>query len=85
MKASVSLKGEFSKPFEVGKSALFSVFLSMVLFDSITDSAQGLWTEIAPGLNLLNANQFESARKISNILVHELMFTDRTAFEAYNH
>ena len=57
---------------------LCSQFFSMVLSDSFTDSAQGVWIQSMPGLNLFNASQFKPERP-------ELMFTVDTAFIADNH
>ena len=92
MKASVSLRGEPSEPFEVGNglkqdciliSTQFLIFLSMVLSDAFIDSIKELWVQSRPEANLFNVSQVKSLN--SNVLVDYLMFVDDTDFLARSH
>ena len=94
MKASVSLKGELSKPFDVQHGAkqgctlaptLFSLFLSKVLDCAFAGCDKGVTIQSRLGANLFNANQFKSITRTKPILVRELMFADDTAFVAHSH
>ena len=67
MKASVSLKGELSKPFDVRNGVkqfcvlaptLFSLFLSEVLDCAFAGCDKGVTIQSRLGANLFNANQF---------------------------
>ena len=93
MKASVSLRGELSEPFEVENRrkqdcvfapTFFSIFLSMFLSDAFTDSTQGKWIQSRLESNLFNASRFLSARMIRNVLVRLLMFSEDTTFVKHN-
>ena len=94
MKASVSLKGELSKPFDVQNGVkqgcvlaptLFSLFLSKVLDYAFAGCDKGITIQSRLGANLFNANQFKSTTRTKPILVRELMFADDTAFVAHSH
>ena len=91
MKASVSLKGELSKPFDVQNGVkqccvlaptLFSLFLSKVLDCVFTGCDKGVIIQLRPGANLFKVNQFNSTTRTKPILVHEHMFADDTTFVA---
>ena len=56
---------------------------SVVLSDAFTDSIQRAWVQSRPGANQFNVNQFKFARKTINILVHEFVFPDDTAFKVH--
>ena len=94
MKASVSLKGELSQPFDVLNGVkqgcvlaptLFSLFLSSVLSIAFADCEKGVMLQTRPGANLFNVNQFKSSSKTKPLLVRELMFADDIAFVAHSH
>ena len=94
MKASVSLKGELSKPFDVQNGVkqgcvlaptLFSLFLSKVLDCAFAGCDKGVTIQSRLRANLFNANQFKSTTRTKPILVRELMFADDTAFVAHSH
>ena len=95
MKASVSLKGELSKPFDVqngvkqgcvlAPTTLFSLFPSKVLDCTFAGCNKGVTIQSRLGANLFNANQFKSTTRTKPILVRELMFADNTAFVAHSH
>ena len=94
MKASVSLKGELSKPFDVQNGVkqgcvlaptLFSLFLSKVLDCAFAGCDKGVTIQTRLGANLFNTNQFKSTTRTKPILVRELMFADDTAFVAHSH
>ena len=72
MKASVSLKGELSKPFDVQNGVkqgcgiaptLFYLFLSKVLDCALAGCDKGVTIQSRLGANLFNANQFKSTTR----------------------
>ena len=94
MNASLSLKDELSKLFDVQNGVkqgchlaltLFSLFLSKVLDCAFAGCDKGVTIQSRLGANLFNANQFKSTTRAKPILVHELMFADDTAFIAHSH
>ena len=94
MKASINLKGELSELFEIGNrvkqscvlnSTPFSIFISMVLSDALTDSTYRVWIQSGMRANLFNASQFKAARKTRNVMVHKVMFANNTVFMSQNH
>lgn len=94
MKASVSLKGDLSQPFDVLNGVkqgcvlaptLFSIFLTTVLNTAFDDCDKGVMIQTRPGADLFNVSQFKSSRKTKPVLVRELMFADDTAFVAHTH
>ena len=94
MKASINLKGELSELFEISNrvkqdcvlsSTLFSIFLSMVLSDALTDSTYRVWIQSGMRASLFNASQFKAARKTRNVMVHKVMFANNTVFMSQNH
>ena len=94
MKASVSLKGDLSQPFDVLNGVkqgcvlaptLFSIFLTTVLNTTFDDCDKGVMIQTRPGADLFNVSQFKSSHKTKPVLVRELMFADDTAFVAHTH
>ena len=80
MKASVSLNGELSKPFDVQNGVkqgwvlaptLFSLFLSKVLHYAFAGCDKGVTIQSRLGANLFNANQFKSTTRTKPILVRD--------------
>ena len=94
MKASVSLKGDLSQPFDVLNGVkqgcvlaptLFSIFLTTVLNTTFDDCDKGVMIQTRPGADLFNVSQFKSSHKTKPVLVRELMFADDTTFVAHTH
>ena len=90
---SSSIRGELLELFEVGNRVKQDCILdphavldfSMVLFEAFTNSARRIWIQGRSKTKLFNASQFKSARKIRDILLLKLMFTDDTTFVAHNY
>ena len=88
------LKRTLSEKFEVGNKGkqgcvlapnTVPVFSFFYFYGHLWCYHWFLWKRMDTGANLFNANKFKSARKTRNILVHELIFTEDTAFVAQNY
>jgi len=94
MKAQVKYKSDLSDAFEISNGVkqscvlaptLFLIFLSQVLNHAFTDQNKGVWIQSRSGADLLNVNQYKTARRTQRFLVRELMFADDTVFMANSH
>ena len=92
-KASVSLKGELSEPFDVLNGVkqgcvlaptLFSLCFSKVVDCTFDGCDKAVQIQARPGTNLFNFSKFKSSSRTKSILVRELMFADDRAFVAHS-